>query len=194
VDVRAFIAEMAKALAWPAAVVLIALIFKRTIRGLLEGVRLRQIKKGEWSADFETAAREVRAELPGFPQRVPLPDETWGLDAKTAHLADADPTAAIAQEWNKLEGRVNAIAAQEGIQQQSFPEVLRALVEKGAVQSATTDAILGLRNMRNLAVHAPPDKLTAGQALEFIMMADATTWSLEQNLKKAKAPKHDLGA
>lgn len=184
-DVRTFIAELAKAVAWPVALLVLGLMFRATIKGLLGGVRLRQIKKGEWSADFEAAAREVRAELPSPKQRVPVPDQTWWLDAKTVRLVDTDPTAAIAQEWNKLEGRVKVIAAQEGVQQQLFPEVLRALTEKGLVQSATTDAILGLRNMRNLAVHAPPERLTAGQALEFIMMADAITWSLEQNLKKA---------
>ena len=184
-EIRTFIAELAKAVAWPVAILVLGLMFKATINSLLGGVRLRRIKKGEWSADFEAAAREVRAEQPSPKRRVPLPDQTWWLEAGTMRLVDSDPAAAIAQEWNKLEDRVNVIAARVGVQQQLLPEVLRALVEKGVVQSATMDAILGLRNMRNLAVHAPAEKLTAGQALEFIMMADATAWSLEQNVKKA---------
>jgi Domain of unknown function (DUF4145) len=107
------------------------------------------------------------------------------LNEETERLVDISPSAAIAQGWNQLEDRVAAIAAQVGLTQKLLPEVLRALVDSRMIQPTTADSILGLRNMRNLAVHAPPKRLTAEQARDFITMVDATVWALEQNLKSA---------
>jgi Domain of unknown function (DUF4145) len=180
-----FIAEMTKALAWPIALIVIGLIFKPTISGLLEGVRLRRIGRGQWSADFETATEEVRAELPTQAQSMSKPFISGLLNEETERLVDVYPAAAIAQVWNQLEDRVAAIAAQAGLTQKLLPEVLRALIDKDSIQPSTADSILGLRNMRNLAVHAPPNRLTAEQARDFITMVEAIVWTLEQNVKSA---------
>jgi hypothetical protein len=180
-SVMSFIAEMTKALAWPIAVVVVGLIFRRTISNLLEGVRLRRIGKGEWSADFTAAAQEVWAELPSHPRQEAHLGE---IDAETVRLADASPAAAISDVWGKLEQRVRSSAAKAGVQQQLLPEILRGLTDKHIIRPATADGILGLRNMRNLAVHAPAERLTSTQAIEFINLAAALMWSLEQELKK----------
>ena len=184
-DALTFIAEMTKALAWPVALIVMGLIFRPAISGLLEGVRLRRIERGQWSADFETAAEEVRAELPSHEPSAPKPSISGLLNHETERLVDASPSDAISQVWNQLENRVAVIAAQAGVTQKLLPEVLRALVDKRLIQPTTSDSILGLRNMRNLAVHAPPQRLTSEQARDFITMAEATTWALEQNLKSA---------
>jgi hypothetical protein len=180
-----FTAEMTKALAWPVALVVTSLIFRPTISGLLEGVRLRRIGKGEWSADFETAAKEVRAELPSPAQDEPERAVSGLLNEEMEHLVDIAPAAAISQAWNALEDRVAAIAEQAAVTQKLLPEVLRALVEKDVIQPAAADSILGLRNMRNLAVHAPPKRLTANQAREFITMVEAIDWTLGRSHKTA---------
>jgi len=179
--VLSFIAEMTKALAWPVAAVVVGLIFRRTISNLLEGVRLRRIGKGEWSADFATAAKEVRAELPS-----PARQETrlGEIDAETIRLADASPAAAISEVWGELEQRVRGAAVKAGIQQQLLPELLRGLTEKQIIRPSTAEGVLGLRNMRNLAVHAPAEHVTTAQANEFIILAGALMWALEQELKK----------
>jgi len=182
-DCRTFIAEMTKALAWPMAVVVVGLIFRRAIGNLLEGVRLRRIGKGEWCADFTTAAQEVRAELPSSARREVPVDE---IDAETLRLADISPAAAISDAWGKLEQRVRGAAAKAGIQQRLLPELLRGLTEKHIILPALADAILGLRNMRNLAVHAPAEGLTSAQAIEFINLAGALMWGLEHELKKTE--------
>jgi hypothetical protein len=184
-DVMTFIADMTKALAWPVALIVVGVMFRANVGTLLEGMRLRRIRKGEWLADFEAVAREVRAELPGSVQNAPKEGVSDTLNEETDRLIDIAPAAAISQTWNQLERRVAAAAAQAGISQKLLPEVLRSLVEKGMIQSATAGSVLGLRNMRNLAVHAPEERLTARQAREFITMADAVMWSLDQNLKKS---------
>lgn len=183
-DRMTFIAEMTKALAWPAALIALGLIFRARLSSLLEGVRLRRIKRGEWLADFETVAQEVRAELPAPAQTASRPHALELLDEETERLIEIAPAAAISQTWNQLEARVASAAARAGVARKLFPETIRALVDKGMVQPAVGDSILGLRTMRNLAVHAPPERLTPKQAREFITMAEAAMWSLEQNLEK----------
>ena len=184
-DVMTFIAEMTKALAWPIALIVVCLMFRPTIRGLLQGIRLRRIGRGQWSADFDEAAREVRADLPSHPENTSKPFTAGSLNEEAERLVDVSPAAAIAEAWKQLEDRVAAVAAQAGLTQKLLPEVLRALVDKDWVQPTTADSILGLRNMRNLAVHAPPRRLTAEQARDFMTLAEASAWALEQNLKKA---------
>ncbi|MFZ3214392.1 MAG: hypothetical protein WA188_23035 [Terriglobales bacterium] len=184
-DTKTFIAEITKALAWPVGLITLGLIFRAHVGGLLEGMRLRRIKKGEWSADFEAGAQEVRADLPEASQTATRPAVVPGLlNEETEHLIDVAPAAAISQTWNQLEGLVAAAAMRAGIAAKLLPEVLRALVDKGAIQSSVRDSILGLRNMRNLAVHAPGERVTPRQAREFVTMAEAVMWSLEQNLRK----------
>lgn len=179
---------MTKALAWPLALVVLGLIFRSHLSGLLEGVRLRRVKKGEWLADFETVAQEVRAELPSQGQ-VPGQagrSETSLID-ENERLLDVAPAAAVSQAWNQLEDRVTAVANSAGIAQKRLPELLRTLVEKGVIKPSVSDSILGLRNMRNLAVHAPPDRLSATQAREFLTMVEAIIWTLQQDLKRPPA-------
>jgi hypothetical protein len=172
---------MSRALAWPIALVVVSFIFKRPICGLLEGIRLSRIKKGEWSADFAAAANEVRAELPTPVQDALKPSTTRLLSEETKLLVDVAPAAAISQTWNQLESRVADIAAGANINQKRLPELLRALVDKGVIKPSVADSILGLRNMRNLAVHAPSDRLTSDQAHEFTTMVEAIMWTLERN-------------
>lgn len=183
-DTMTFIAAMTKALAWPVAAVILGLIFRRPLGGLLTGVKLRRIKKGDFLADFEAGVQEIRAELPAEAQGSPLLSTTQ-ISEESERLIDVAPVAAILQAWNEIEGRVEAAAVQAGLAHRVFPDALRALVEKGMIQHAVRDSIVGLRNMRNLAVHGPSERLTPRQAREFVTMAEAVMWSMEENLKRA---------
>jgi hypothetical protein len=185
-----FIAEMTKALAWPVALIVLAFVFRTHVTGLLDGMKLRHLKKGEWEADFEEVAQEVRAELP-VPTAIAHDNvqAAASLDRQGDRLIDTAPSAAISHKWNELEGRVAVAANEAGIGQRPLPDVLRALVNKEMIQPAVKDSILGLRNMRNLAVHAPGDRLTSQQAREFVTMAEAAIWSLEQNLRMSQMHK-----
>jgi predicted transcriptional regulator len=183
-----FIAEMTKALAWPVAIIVLGLIFRTRITGLLEGIKLKRVKKGDWEADFEAMAREVRAELPSPGAPATASKTSKHVPQEVERLIERAPVAAISLAWNTLEERIAEVAARAGIKQKLLAEILRALEEKGMIQPSVRDAILGLRNMRNLAVHAPLERLTLPHAREFVDMVEATSWSLEQGLKSAAKP------
>jgi len=175
-----FVAKMTESLAWPIAVVALGIIYRNSLQSLLEGVRLRQFKKGDWEANFEIGREEVRAftsektltNLPESPQLKELES-----------LARTSPDSAILSAWKELETEVMRLARRAGVSERSFLGTLNTLREKGMIESSTRDSILGLRNLRNLAVHAPPREMTTERAQEFATMTSAAIWSMHQNFK-----------
>lgn len=186
-DGLTFIAEMTKALAWPLAVVAIGIIFRRHFTSLFDGVRLRRIEKGEFRAEFEMVAQEILEDLPKMgkvPTAEVLPHT---VQKKIEHLVGVSPLDAILQAWNQVEGKVNAASARARLARGNFPEAVHELVAKGLLQNMTGDSILGLQKLRNLAVHGPPERIAAKEAREFIALAEAAIWSMEENLRRAKS-------
>lgn len=179
-DVTTFVVEMTKALAWPVAAIWLSHLFRRPVVQLVEGMRLRRISRGEWSADFEAQASEVRAELPHPSGNVAYTAAASQLEIKIHDLVEDEPTAAIVQAWRQLEDRVTVVAEQNGVREKRLPEILSALVGQSVIPPSTRHAILGLRSMRNLAVHAPPGRMTTQKAREFITMVEAIMWTLQQ--------------
>jgi hypothetical protein len=51
-DCRTLVAEIVKALAWPLASIALALLARRPVQGLLDGLRLKKLKRGDWEAEF----------------------------------------------------------------------------------------------------------------------------------------------
>jgi uncharacterized protein YutE (UPF0331/DUF86 family) len=84
--------------------------------------------------------------------------------------------------WNQIEAAVSDAARGAGVAAERFPEQVRALAEKGALAVPTVDAINGLRQLRNLAVHAP-EPLEPEKVREFLRMANAVLFALSLNVK-----------
>jgi hypothetical protein len=182
-DVLTLIAEIVKAVAWPAAALMIALLLRNPILGLVEGLRLSRVKYGDWEAQFEQAKQEVQQKLsaavphfvaPTLPAHVVSQDET-----------SSSPTATILSAWDDLEAAIATIASKAGITG-SLSTMLQELVKRGLVKQGTVDAVEGLRQMRNLAVHAPRGEAPQGRAKEFVTMVEAIRWTLQQEASKSK--------
>lgn len=161
-----FFSAIVKSLAWPVVILWLGYLF----RGVIDGVQLHQIKKGDWQVDFTSVATEVRADI--------------GMEAHEAnevHLGSAElstsvklfPTLVIAQKWNELENSIAAVAQRAGITEQRLTLVLRELERRRTILPSTRDAVLGLWSLRNLAVHAPAAQVTVQRAGDFTSMANA---------------------
>lgn len=182
-DVVTLIAEIVKAVAWPAAALMIALLLRNPILGLVEGLRLSRVKYGDWEAQFEQAKQEVQQKLSAAVPHFVSP-------ALPAHVASTgetspSPTAAILLAWDDLEATVATLATKAGITG-SLPTMLQELVKRGLAKQGTVDSVEGLRQMRNLAVHAPGGEAPQGRAKEFVTLVEAIRWTLEQEASKGK--------
>jgi hypothetical protein len=182
-DVLTLVAEIVKAVAWPAAALMIALLLRNPILGLVEGLRLSRVKYGDWEAQFD----EVKQ---GVQQNISAAAPQFVAPALPAHVASHDetsssPTAAILSAWNDLEATVATLASKAGITG-SLSTMLQELVKRGLVQQGTVDSVEGLRQMRNLAVHAPGGEAPQGRVKEFVTLVEAIRWTLQQEASKGK--------
>ena len=173
---------MTKALAWPVATLVLALLFRQPIISLVSGLKLRRLKGKDWEAEFGQALEEARREIPAPTQ---VPRETPELAPKLQRSIVVSPGQAILQAWNEVEGLLVSSVAQE-IAPSGFvvPDVVESLSEKGIIDRSTRDAIVSLYHLRNLATHAPSERISPLQAREFVAMANAVKWAADQNIKK----------
>jgi len=184
-DTSTLIVELVKAGAWPVVIVIMAVMVRKPLTGLVEGLKLKRLRRGDWEADFYEAMAETKREVAALP---PLADPTT-----TPKLIDVDDVlsspAAVGEiivAWKQIEVAINQAAREAGVTEVRFPEQIRALAEKGALSEPTVDAIRGLRQLRNLAVHAP-EPLEPEKVRDFLRMANAVLVTLSLNLKKFAA-------
>ena len=183
-DTLALIAEIVKAVAWPLAAVVLALLFRKPVINLISGLKLRAIKSKGVEVEFSEGIDELKKNVPAVP---PTATATHEVTAKLDVSVAASPIEAILRAWNDVEGLLVASVAQ-GLVPSGFvmPDVLQSLVEKGIIRQSTCDSVIGLYHLRNLAAHAPDERIPPLKAREFVTMAGATKWALEQDFKKYK--------
>jgi hypothetical protein len=186
-DTPTLIAEIVKAMAWPLAALALALLFRKPVINLVSGLKLRAIKGKGVEVQFSEGIDELKKNIPTVPPTATATNEvTASLDVSVA----APPVEAILKAWNDVEGVLASLVAQ-GLVPSGFviPDVLQGLVEKGIIQQSTGDSVIGLYHLRNLAAHAPDERIPPLKAREFVTMAMATKWALSQDLKKYQSGK-----
>ena len=99
----------------------------------------------------------------------------------------ASPVAAISEAWRRLEKQIRSLAAVQRLQSKSIGAIVGRLAEKAVIRPATRDALLGLMQMRNVAVHNQHDEVDESRATEFLTMAGAMSWTLEQEARSGRA-------
>jgi uncharacterized protein YutE (UPF0331/DUF86 family) len=181
-DAGTVVVELVKASAWPVASVILAVMFRRPLIGLVQGIKLKRLKRGDWEADFQEALGEAKREVAALSVAADAGVTPKLVEVDGALTGPAAVGAMIAA-WNGVEAAVAAAAREAGVAPTSFPEQLRMLAEKGAVAAPTVDAINGLRHLRNLAVHAP-EPIEPEKVREFLQMSNAVLFALSLNVKK----------
>jgi hypothetical protein len=181
-DTSTLIVELAKAGAWPVASLVLASMFRRPLASLVQGLKLKRLKRGDWEADFHEALGEAKREVAALP---PVADASIAPKLIDAEEVPPGPAAvgAMVVAWNQIEAAITEAAHEAGSTAVRFPEQVRALAEKGALAVPTVDAINGLRQLRNLAVHAP-EPVEPEKVREFLRMANAVLFALSLNVKK----------
>lgn len=185
VDKLTFWAECVKALAWPVASVVLAVLARGPLRGLVHGLRLKKVKRGDWEAEFDEGAAEVRAELPAKAKQAQASAAAAdSIAAELSSLVEASPTEAVLTAWKRLEAEIFSLAGREGVSNHQFMPALNELVQKQAIGPDTRNSIMGLRQLRNLAVHGPSGEVSPGRAREFLTMTDAILWIIRDTQPK----------
>lgn len=177
------VSRIIESTAWPAAVLFLALIYRTPLLNLVDGLKLRRIRNGNFEADFERVVKEeVSPEVRGTRDK-------WQLNESLGGLSSAPSVSAILSAWVGLENQVFGIAEDIGLEEKDFAKVLDNLESRLVLDRSLRESIVGLRHLRDLAAHAPPSEITPKKAQEYVVMVNAAGYSLNQNLIKANQAK-----
>ena len=180
-----FIASLVSSLAWPVAVVAIAVIFRVQLRQLLGG-RLSRLKAGPIEAEFDLVASHVQLELPAADDR---PLAASPLSRELRELAESSPRGAILEAHDRVERTLrDALEAvgdpvREG---DTATELARRAAARGLITPQTSKAVEGITVLRNLAVH-DPDGLPADRVKDYLVLADSVLYAIRENLRRSPA-------
>lgn len=177
-DGLTFTVDIVRALAWPLAVVVIALLFRKQLIGLLA-----TIKRGKFGAaeiEFERGVKAIEASASVAPATPPR-----GAIIKEAAF---HPRAAVLEAWLHLEDQVIELAMRRGLANPTARRyaqgALAAVRQSGLLSPASLDLLDKLQELRNWAVHYPEFSPDPEAVVTYMQSAAA----LGQELQALAAP------
>lgn len=182
-DTLAFIASIVSSVAWPGAIVLVVITFRKPIGRLILSLQRAEIKGTVW--EFGPAVRDLESRalpdlLPPMEQpEPPLPD--------FVEVAEKSPIAAVLISYRDVEQTAAELAERAGLLILSGPkggafQGFEALEDAGLISASTGQTIAELRMLRNTAVHAPESSFDLDSTLTYNTVASSVTSSLRQSI------------
>lgn len=170
---------MADALAWPAAAVAVALVFRSQIRSLFNREK-GGVSVGPFSVTWDGWERAVRADLAAEDVDAPpsTPSPTNGLVDELGPILEISPGAAIVEAFGRVEYSLQELIGDQAPPSAVLSNRIRAAQNLGLITDETARAIDGLRVMRNLAAHGRTDELTRDRAVDYLVLTDAVLYAM----------------
>lgn len=184
-----FIAALVQALAWPIAVLLIVLIFRKKISELLSE-RMTRFKAGPLEVEWARQISETQAELEEAGATPPVTNSP--MDPTMRDLAERSPAAAIVEAFGHIELALRHIARswlpEEDTDRLGGLRLARLLEQHGALTEEIVRAVEGLTVLRNLSAHGRASDLTAERAVDYLALAQAVLFAIDQNSRSRRPP------
>jgi hypothetical protein len=158
----AFISAMTSALAWPAAIAAIALIFRGQIIALLQDIR--KLRVGDVELQLGDEVEKIREEVKEVEED---PDfEDVPVDPKLVNLADSHPHLAVLEGWKRLERVILDFTTKRLAVDRTRPIQyhLQVLATSGQLPSRMMKTIEDIREVRNRAAHEIDIHVSKGTA------------------------------
>jgi hypothetical protein len=177
-DWLTFIVEIVKASAWPLAVVLMALLFRRELRALL--ARIKKGKVGPAEFEFEETVKELEKEA----AQLPGPPETLEVPSAKVSLTTSEPRAAIMNAWLEVENALSSLAQTRlglppGLARSPLPAI-RAIQKAQLIEQHYLTLYNELRVLRNQAAHELDFNPSMDSVLSYVRLAKELTEVLEK--------------
>lgn len=176
-DVLTFTAEAIKALAWPTASVLVALMLRKPVIELLPF--LRRLKYKEIELEFSKELAQLKSEVAATepkvnPKSVPL--LSTASSNRLLNIASISTSAAILEAWSELESASVAVASSFWSQRSSdtfgnYSQLGEYLLQCKVIDEKQLVVFKKLRELRNKAAHAIDLNLSEEEARTYIELA-----------------------
>jgi hypothetical protein len=161
-----FIAALVKALAWPVAAIVIAMIFHRQISALLS--RIRKGKIGPAEFEFEQEVQELAEQTSAQLQ-------SQQVGSPTVSLATTNPRAAILEAWLGVESAIHRLAYNRELPapsaQRSPLSIIRAVEKAGVLPGEDVALFNDLRVLRNRATHDAEFSPSPESVIKYVQLA-----------------------
>jgi hypothetical protein len=178
--------EFISSVAWPLTVLVIALVFRKSIIDMLSGQLLTRMKAGPFEANWERGVSEVEAELKQtFPteEQRPSPES---LMAELASLAERSPATAVLEAYARIEKELRHIVESPPVDPHldldrlGAPALARVVHNAGRLSEQTVQAVEGVSVLRNLVAHGRAGDITRERAKEYLALADGVLYAIRR--------------
>jgi len=182
-DILTFLAQIAAALGWPVAIIIIVLILRRPIASLIP--LLQRLKYKDLELEFGRRIEEIKAEVA---EELPHASEVKALppapDISIVQLARVSPRAAVLESWLSVEDTVVRLARKEVLPEAEeyhrlLPQRAIALLERSGKLKNVIPILKDLRGLRNQAAHAPDFALSTESAVEYATLTERVRQEIE---------------
>lgn len=164
-------------LAWPVAVVVLVLTFRRTIAEQLG--RLQTFKAVGTEATFEARVDDAlrqSAKLAG------VSEVSAARQAHLLQLASTEPNKAIRRAWEVVRESAQALARRREIAWSTTKDFAELLEQDKELDSDTVQLILNLRSLRYDVVDDPQEQVTPTTATAYVTAATSVADLLSKKL------------
>lgn len=178
-----FFSSVIGSMAWPSAVVLLAVLIRAPLAKVIP--RLRTIKYGDFHLDIGEQIDAVKEDVDAIGESPS--QEVDELPVSFRALARTDPRAAVLSAWIPLEVELIDIASKldpktwRGSDARNSPMFInRALMGEGLIDQATFNALEQLRRIRNSAVHSTGETVSFDDAMNMAEVCQRVSGLLKQ--------------
>jgi hypothetical protein len=185
----AFIASLVRSLAWPTAVVVVVVVFRRPLTSVI-GHGLRRIKVGSFEAEFEQVQAQVRLDLARSSEvsqtAIRVTSDTIAPDAPDlVRLAELSPRDAMLQAFTRIETQLrellHGLIDETTLSRQEATALAVMAQRNGLISAESVNAVQGLTAMRNLAARRSTDEVSTDKAVDFIVLTDAALFAIRNS-------------
>jgi hypothetical protein len=187
-DALSFIAELVKAISWPATVLIIAFLFRRGIAAIFP--RLTRFQHRDTVIDFAKQIEGLKSEVAALPAPSSLPKDQRRLiefrETELREIASFDPQSAILGAYSMLE-----LAAAEALVRH-YPEldtkeellahttIAKMLRDKEVFGRHEQELFVSLSRIRNTAAHKQDFEMSEESATQYLDIALTLTRLLKE--------------
>jgi hypothetical protein len=187
-----FVIDFVRALAWPAAIVVVVVFLRRPIADILTQVAhgLRRLRAGQSDAEFDRVAGQAKAELTATVSAAAERPEAVPALLRFAAATDDDPSAAFAQALGAVDAALRDLLGSGGklvpVGTSDPAAVARFARDQGLVPESLVRAVDSVAALRNLAV-ADPARATRDHAVTYLALVDALLFAIAAQRDRAIA-------
>lgn len=176
-DALTFTAEAIKALSWPTAAILVALMVRKPVIVLLPF--LRRLKYKEIELEFYKELAQLKSEITArepTTSHKSVPSSPSVSNNRLLNIASISASAAILEAWSELESASVTVASSFWVHAPSdsfknYPRLGEYLLQCKVIDEMQLGVFNKLRQLRNKAAHAVDLNLSEEEARTYIELA-----------------------